>query len=93
MIFASAEDCSCRDPKSSGTPLGTFLCLSSKNATRSIHGKFVVLNPGGTPENYWWGGVPAGSPNPGPVSDQRMSFFTSVQFLDLASKIHTCFKI
>ena len=57
-----------------------------------MHGKFVVLNPGGYSWELLVGGELPGSPNPGPVSDQRMSFFTPVQFLDLASKIHTCFK-
>ena len=34
---------------------------------------------GDTPWNSWWG-VPPGSPNPDPISDQKMSLF------------HTCFQ-
>ena len=34
---------------------------------------------GGTPGNSWGGGgVPPGSPNPDPISDQKMSFSTPV---------------
>ena len=29
--------------------------------------------PGGNSENSWWG-WPPGSPNPDPISDQKMSF-------------------
>ena len=32
---------------------------------------------GGTHENSWWTRA-AGSPNPDPISDQKMSFFTPV---------------
>ena len=38
--------------------------------------------PGGTPGNSWWD-VPLGSPNPDPISDQKMNFSTSVFRLDL----------
>ena len=36
--------------------------------------------PGGTPGNSWWGyyTVPPGSPNPDPISDQKVSFSTPV---------------
>ena len=40
----------------------------------------------GTPENSWWG-VPLVSPNPEPISDQKMSFFViflPYPFSDLA---------
>jgi len=37
------------------------------------------------------GGVLPSSPNPDPVSDQKMSFFTPV-FRPVLSKIHTCFQ-
>ena len=47
-----------------------------------------TLNPreGGTPGNSWWG-VPPGSPNPDPTSDQKMSFSTPVFRLDLSSRL------
>ena len=34
--------------------------------------------PGGLLLGIFGGGVPPGSPNPGPISDQRMSFFTPI---------------
>jgi len=36
------------------------------------------------------GGVPPASPNPDPISDQKLPF--STPFSDLASKIHTRFQ-
>ena len=36
----------------------------------------------GTPGNSWWG-VPPGSPNPDPISDQKMSFYKPVFIPDL----------
>jgi len=37
---------------------------------------------GGTPWNFWWG-VPPASPNPDPISDQKMPFPTPVFRPDL----------
>ena len=41
------------------------------------------LKPGGVLLGILDGGVPPGSPNPDPVSDQKMSFFTPVLRPDL----------
>ena len=34
--------------------------------------------PGGTPGNSWLGDLLPGSPNPGPISNQKMSLFTPI---------------
>jgi len=45
---------------------------------------------GGVLLGIFGGGVPPASPNPDPISDQKMPFPTP--FSDLASKIHTRFQ-
>jgi len=44
----------------------------------------------GVPLGIFGGGVPPASPNPDPISDQKMPF--PHPFSDLASKIHTRFQ-
>ena len=45
--------------------------------------KIVVLSPGGIFLGMFGGDVPPGSPNPDPISDQKMSFSTPVFRPDL----------
>jgi len=45
-----------------------------------MHAKiiFVEKNPCGVLQGFLGGGVPPGSPNSDPISDQKMSLFTPV---------------
>ena len=48
-----------------------------------------TTNPRGVLLGFLVGGVPPGSPNPDPISDQKMSFSTD-QFSDLAFRQKLC---
>jgi len=56
--------------------------VSEKN---NYHGKGVLIA-------ILSGGVPPGSLNPDPISEQNMPFPTTINFSELASKIHTLFQ-
>ena len=49
--------------------------MKEKSRKRLIQ---LSFEPGGYSGEFLVGGVPPGSPNPDPISDQKMSFFTAV---------------
>ena len=66
-------------------------CVPSEVYKLQLRSLFTdPLFPGGVLLGILGGGVPPGSPNPDPISDQKMQFSTLV--FDQTSKIHTGFQ-